>query len=275
MIDVSSFFESLKATWIHRFKDEKDWTFIPNYYMNRLAPFDITLQISFQSTNEMPCLFSLPKFYQEVLISYCKSKPNKEIKSKSELYNQLIWGNRLVTHDNNCLYSLNMINANVFFFKDVLLPNRKINSTFYENLRNKSHYFRDVTLITKSIRKYKTFLNNEFNNIEFDIENKIFIKSKPYYELLKTHKQLPPKSFNFWSNCFPTFSFKTFYNNKLHSMHIAKIKEFLFKIIHNISVCGELLFRWKIVDSKRCIYCDSENHTFKHMVLECTHCTNL
>ena len=27
-------------------------------------------------------------------------------------------------------------------------------------------------------------------------------------------------------------------------MHIAKIKEFLFKIIHNISVCCELLFRW-------------------------------
>ena len=28
------------------------------------------------------------------------------------------------------------------------------------------------------------------------------------------------------------------------------------------------------VDSKRCIYCDSENHTFKHMVFECIHCTN-
>ena len=28
-------------------------------------------------------------------------------------------------------------------------------------------------------------------------------------------------------------------------MHIAKIKKFLFKIIHNISVCGEILFRWK------------------------------
>ena len=120
----------------------------------------------------MPCLFTLPKFYQEVLISYCKSKPNKEIKSKSELYNQLIWGNRLFTHDTNCLYSLNMINANVLFLKDVLLPNGKINSTFYENLRNKVHYFQDVTLITKSIRKYKTFLNNEFDNIEFVRENK-------------------------------------------------------------------------------------------------------
>ena len=49
-----------------------------------------------------------------------------------------------------------------FFFKDVLLPNGKINPTFYENLRNKSHYFRDVTLITKLIRKYKTLINNEF-----------------------------------------------------------------------------------------------------------------
>ena len=82
MIDVSRFFKSLKAIWIHRFKDEKDWTFIPNYFINRLAPFNITLQMSFQSANEMPCLSLLPKFYQEVLlISYCKSKPKKEIKS--------------------------------------------------------------------------------------------------------------------------------------------------------------------------------------------------
>ena len=41
-------------------------------------------------------------------------------------------------------------------------------------------------------------------------------------------------------------------------MHIAKIKELLFKIIHNISVCGEFLSDGK---SKRCIDCDSENRT--------------
>ena len=50
-------------------------------------------------------------------------------------------------------------------------------------------------------------------------------------------------------------------------MHIAKIKEFLFKIINK--------YLFVVNYSKRSFYCDSENHTFKHMVLECTHCTNL
>ena len=276
MIDVGSFFQSLKATWIHRFRSDKDWTFISNYHMNKLAPLNIILKMSFQDLNEMQCLCLLPKFYQEILLSYCRSRPNEEIESKSILYNQLIWGNRSITYENKCLYSLNMINANIVFLKDVLLPDGKINPTIYENLKNKADYFRDITLITKSMRKYRTLMNSD-QPVYVGTEEKvqIFVKSKPFYELLKSHKQLLPKSLHFWMGCFPEFNFGSFYKNKLHSMHVAKIKEFLFKTIHNISVCGEILFRWKIIHSKKCIYCDYENHTFKHMILECIHCTDV
>ena len=55
-------------------------------------------------------------------------------------------------------------------------------------------------------------------------------------------------------------------------MHVAKVREYLCKIIHNIGVCGEILFRWKIFNSKKCFYCDSDSHTFKHMIWECEHC---
>ena len=80
MIDVGSFFQSLKATWINLFRSEKDWTFISNFHMNKLAPLNIILKISFQDLNEMQCLYSLPG-NQEILLSYCRSRPNEEIES--------------------------------------------------------------------------------------------------------------------------------------------------------------------------------------------------
>ena len=52
-------------------------------------------------------------------------------------------------------------------------------------------------------------------------------------------------------------------------MHIAKVKEFLFKAIHKICVCRDLLFKWKILDKRDCLYCQNPCQTFKHLVWEC------
>ena len=79
----------------------------------------------------------------------------------------------------------------IIYFKDVFLPNGKINSTFYEKSIISE-------MSTKSIRKYKTFLNNEFNNFEFviEIKTKYLSKVKTYFQLLKTPKHFPAKSYN-------------------------------------------------------------------------------
>ena len=185
----------------------------------------------------------------------------------------MLWGNRNLKIDGKCLYSKFMIDVNLLFFKDVVLHNGKINGHVYNSLQNKIHYFKDITMINKLVRRHKNIIceNININNPE---ENTIHVykKSKQYYTSLKIQKQLQPKSFNFWANQFEEFSFEKFYNNKIKPMHVAKVREYLFKIIHNIGVCGEILFRWKILNSKKCFYCDNESHTFKHMIWECEHC---
>ena len=52
-------------------------------------------------------------------------------------------------------------------------------------------------------------------------------------------------------------------------MHVAKIKEFLFKVINNICVCKHLLLRWKNFRFNKCIYCNFHSQTFKHLIWDC------
>ena len=58
-------------------------------------------------------------------------------------------------------------------------------------------------------------------------------------------------------------------------MYVSKIKEFLFKVIHNICSCKEKLYIWKISDNKFCKYCPDQTHTFKHMIWDCNAANNL
>ena len=45
-----------------------------------------------------------------------------------------------------------------------------------------------------------------------------------------------------------------FYYYKLKPVGDKKIKEFLFKVIHNIFVCNTQLYKWSIITKPNCIY---------------------
>ena len=132
-------------------------------------------------------------------------------------------------------------------------------------------YYRDLTL-RKALNQYKRLFaipDNTCQNVLAVLnEPKVYYKSKPYYNVLKVQKELATKSFSFWKKEFENFDFSLFYKNKLKNMHIAKIKEFLFKIIHNICICKVLLFRWKLATSKLCLYC-SHDQSLKHLIWDC------
>ena len=121
-----------------------------------------------------------------------------------------------------------------------MLHNGKINADIYNSLQNKIHYFKDITMINKLVRRHRNIICENINTVLIILKKiHVFKKSKQYYNSLKIQKQLQPKSFNFWANQFEDFSFEIFYNNKIKPMHVAKVREYLFQIIHNIGVCGQ------------------------------------
>ena len=127
----------------------------------------------------------------------------------------------------------------------MLETNGSLKTTIYTELRNKNTYFKDLTMISKIIKEFKTLINAGNDEIaETDpgiLEYKsIYARSKPFYNEMKRLKELTPKSHSFRIRLFPSF---TFYSNKLEPMKVAKIKEFLFKVQHNMCVCGDNLFK--------------------------------
>jgi len=94
-------------------------------------------------------------------------------------------------------------------------------------------------------------------------------KSKPFYLKLRSQREMVPRSLTYWKREFPNFSFNIFYKNKIKPMKVSKIKEFLFKISHNICLCQENLYKWKISEKKDCPYCGNPNQNIKHLLWEC------
>ena len=44
---------------------------------------------------------------------------------------------------------------------------------------------------------------------------------------------------------------------------------FLYKILHHVLVTNSVLYKWKIVDSLNCTFCDTEIETIDHTFIEC------
>ena len=44
---------------------------------------------------------------------------------------------------------------------------------------------------------------------------------------------------------------------------------FLYKILHCVLVTNSVLYKWKIVDSLHCTFCDAKIETIGHIFIEC------
>lgn len=49
----------------------------------------------------------------------------------------------------------------------------------------------------------------------------------------------------------------------------TKMRNFQFRFLHRMLYTANTLFRWKMVDSPRCLYCHDELETFDHLFFEC------
>ena len=47
-IDLDSFILSLKAAWMNQFSCNRNWTYRPKYYLNKIAPCSLILRMNFK-----------------------------------------------------------------------------------------------------------------------------------------------------------------------------------------------------------------------------------
>ena len=65
-----------------------------------------------------------------------------------------------------------------------------------------------------------------------------------------------------------------FYKQKIVDIKIVKLKEFNFKLLHNIVPCGKTVSKWNKNISEWCAIC-GECETTKHMLFECKRVNNI
>ncbi len=158
MTDLESHFMALKASWISRIYDNSysQWKCLPQHFIETVTKTYLN-KMSFEKLEQMPVLKSIPEFYAEVIIGFCKSRPHVTIQNKMDLFGQFIWGNRLLTVNGRCLFSTSFIKSNILYITDVLEPCGKLKQNIYQNLNDKRHYLRIMSLIKDVLKPYKQY----------------------------------------------------------------------------------------------------------------------
>ncbi len=184
-----------------------------------------------------------------------------------------------LTVDGKTLHSKTFIHSNILKVGDIIQHNGKLKDIF-QQIKNKKHYFRVLSIITKSLKQYKYIRFSEenfhYSNDILCVLDDIQTKSKYFYTKLIAKKVKPPPNLQKWTVHFDyDINCNDVYLQKIKNQPEAKFSEFNFKIFNGILATNNKLFKWKRSDTKCCIYCECEDHTSQHLLVECKHVSPL
>ena len=103
MIDIESYFISLKASWVSRLADSKfsNWKLIPLKYLNVFGKIWLIFKMNIDVKKHKQFLNNIPEFYKNVLTSWIKTGGG-QLSSPltfSNVRKQILWGNRFITFE--------------------------------------------------------------------------------------------------------------------------------------------------------------------------------
>lgn len=291
MIDIKSYFEALKATWINRLILHKhaNWAlFGYNAIQKHLCPLDLLLNMNFDTKSYFPAFKKLPLFYQETVLAYTHTRPDitqKGTPDRDEILDQILWGNQLLTikGTRGGKYTLNYqswIQCGLVYVKDIRFVYGEVDERYvYNKLVLKTNYLTEMYNVKSILRPFKTLINNHepvnnANNNDAQIARPCIVKSKQYYKLLTEKTIEHPQSENKWKLLFQGHTtdliFKDIYVRKIMKIKERKLAEFNYKILHMILACNSNLKKWNISTTDKCEICDIKEDIV-HLLFICPH----
>ena len=292
MINITTQFYALKAAWIPRLlKDQNlqsSWTIIPKMYFQEFGDHLAILKMNCYDIKSFPQLTKLPKFYQEVIIGFNKSKIVPKIENRNDCLNSIIWGNRNFNYNQNgvkkVLISKNWHSNGFIFVKNFRFINNKVDQRFIlDRITDKSNILAEMTCFIKSVKpylpligNYNPYTNHYWSDISITndfaaLNNFESKKSKFFYGSIQSQNVTYPYTENHWRNIYPTLlnsSFPMIYLTRVQHIKDYKLAQFNYKFYHRILPTEKNLKRWKIQESDKCIHCNIESDEI-HMLFTC------
>ncbi len=292
MIDIKSMFDGLKASWVNRCLKSKEtdtWSVIPRKALNAIGSDSQILHCNFNNEKHVDFINRLPEFYQNVIMSYCKSKIVSESDFIASIPNQFLWGNRHITHtvkgNKQCLLFRHWLAAGIKTVGQLCFINGCLDENYiYEKVKNKRNILCEISIMKKALYKYRHILGSTNpQSLQIDLQNMIYQTSEKWYSIkdlcshkgsffygnLKSQNTVRSKNEKILQKQLSCdIDFDCTYRIKICKMHNKKLSETNYKILHGILPCNKNLKKWKKKDSDKCDMCD-ETQCINHLLYEC------
>ena len=281
-INFRTMSKSLRLSWIGRLLDGSDanWKAIPNYYFNRHGGLTFLLNCNYDTK----CIdSSLPLFYKEILEYF------QELVNMYDLDQQrkfVLWNNREIKIEGKTLFWKTWFEKGIFLVQDLLNEEGKFLSLqeFQDKFDleiNCLQYFQMIAAIPSEIKcsAYKTQITPDDL---FKMEDILQLTKNPslslakmrwkhYYKLFNENCIIVPTGVKAWEQLFPDsfVSWKANFQKIYKITKDNKLRQFLFKLLHRITVTKRELKRFKITVDDQCSLCTSQD-SILHTFLDCS-----
>ena len=154
MPDLESKICAIKASWVVRITESNEkWAYLGKAYFN-INPNSTMLKLNFNQIDSFPILKKLPEFYQDIIVSFNKSKICLQPSKKEDILNQILWGNRYIkttkagTRLQVTLYFKEWAHSKVMFVRDLKFVDGSLDENFiYNKIKDKQNiYIQIMTL---------------------------------------------------------------------------------------------------------------------------------
>lgn len=290
MIDLRTFIHVQNLKFLHRlfFSDDGNWKHIPTYYLNKPGHNFLIFKLDMISLKSYNNSWQMPDYYKHLIESWynCKGLLDRPVHFK-DIRRQIIWGNRHVLHKNKPLWFQHWVDSGIVYVDDLLSEERSINPQYIrDKLKDKRNWVAEYYIVINSLPlEWRTCILSEesrrtnvklYHNLTFKISGTDIPFTKTFnFKLmfchvvkLKFERTYQEKA---WCNVMQISYQRHLWTsvwNFVYYLQENKLKQFRFRILHNILPCAKLAYRWKIVDSPNCIVCH-ENEDYEHLFFHC------
>ena len=278
MIDIEAHFQAVKASWLGRiFNSHGNWNILAQKHLNSFGKNNLCLTFNCVTTKNMPCLNSVPKFYQEIIIAHSAANNAKIPTTTGDIIDQYLWGNKYLTYTNGgktqCMFSSAFIKSNILKVCDLKFIHGKLDQKYIHNVvSDKRNIFKDISLLNKALKPYNLIMDDHTPLHNVDEEQQCFLKKcKDYYKvLIELKKETPRSEYQLLSQIPKNINFKLTYIHKIKNIKNPKLAQFNYKLLHMILPCNENLRKWGKRECGLCEICGTPETIF-HLVHDCTH----
>ena len=229
------------------------------------------------SENDCKLLKIKSNYWYDVLKTWCKIN-FYEPQNKENVKKQQIWLNSNLKTKKELLWNVKAIQKGIISVEDLLIGNELMS---YKQLCDKYGkcvgWIEYAGMLSCIKDKWGFFLRTD-NLIDKHKNMLELIYSKnnvqKIYKQLTSSENAMTDSARKWSKLLGTRydwrihqqSFKNLYK----VTNIMKLRNFQFRLLHNIIFCNNVLYHWKLKDTQMCDFCKNEKQDIVHLMFSCS-----